>query len=406
MLSKNMNFAPKKGYQKISHFFLTVFISTLPFSSVKVIGGLTPTQIAMIMLGIFLIFRFINSNLRNLASGFEKSILIYLVVACISSIFSNTPSSSFFVLTKTLAYFIFYLLLLNFFNTSSKDEIRKNIFEGVFWGSIVFLFVFTYFSETPISSWLNLNTLNYNKFFYVSFKNLNIYFGNSLDNDFDGSLISRNSIGEVFVLFTIYCSFGKYNIFKKRIIQVISVFFVFCTFSQRSILSIVFTFIFYSLTTKSKSKIIILMKIFISICIFYLLYVINQLELGYFDVDDGDRINQYKIVLQSSNIIFGHGYGTKLSTVTYEAYVHNFILSSYYMMGFLGLLFGLAIFINLTKNLFISLIDRNALSFGLMLIPLFSLSVGATTEGIFSLAGWLAIAFYKSLRDTSNIRLS
>jgi O-antigen ligase len=112
------------------------------------------------------------------------------------------------------------------------------------------------------------------------------------------------------------------------------------------------------------------------------------------DFSDGGRHNQYADAIQqfSSSPFVGLGFGTKLER---GSYVHNFVLGSAAMMGILGLLAALYIHATLLLAFAKGLLcprDCNAAVF--LIIPILSLTVGATFEGLFTVSGWLAITLF------------
>ena len=109
--------------------------------------------------------------------------------------------------------------------------------------------------------------------------------------------------------------------------------------------------------------------------------------------------------------LLGHGLGSKLTEgVKHSIYPHGFILASWFLMGILGLLSSLAIFLTLIvyfvrSSIILLCDDRINYEFTLASIFLFSpiltLLIRGSVESIFLISDWVSLAIYLSLANQS-----
>jgi len=108
------------------------------------------------------------------------------------------------------------------------------------------------------------------------------------------------------------------------------------------------------------------------------------------------RTTQFQLVIDSlSDAVFlGKGYGAKLllPSLGEEVYIHNFILSNFYMLGIIGLILSLLVFIRLLYQYIKAVISPTPDYNLLLLVPLMGILVGGTTEGMFTITAWIILA--------------
>ena len=81
--------------------------------------------------------------------------------------------------------------------------------------------------------------------------------------------------------------------------------------------------------------------------------------------------------------------------------MHNFVLAGAMMMGTLGLIVTLWIFLHVVKELVLGMRATTGFQTPLFLIiPILGMMVGSTVEGIFTMTSWVALA----LHDVSVLR--
>jgi len=162
--------------------------------------------------------------------------------------------------------------------------------------------------------------------------------------------------------------------------MIASIFFTVYMFSRLTIGVIILSLVFQ----KGHYKYLLLSLILAGVVF---TFIASPFEIRHLTLTDPARLWQYEqaITLFTENPLIGHGYGYKLDD---RQYIHNFILSSAVMLGTMGLVLSFLIFLNVCMKLY----KFKHSTFIFLLIPIFGMLIGSSTEGLFTITSWIVLA--------------
>lgn len=356
-----------------------ILFSTLPFYIISKL--IFPISIAYICIGCCAVLGGFKIIYRgkieyNIIFNF---IFLYLISILPSVIYSDS-SSALFAFQKSVIFTLSSLLLYNYLANIPHDKLFKQIYLGSMIGCIILIaLLLKYYLENDIGS-ISYYGLTFGFFGYIF---------ELLSHDLERSReLMRNGVAEVFVLYSLIFLFSTrkskiVGIFFSTILTVIM-------FSRRSFISLM---VIFSTSILNKTKGIIRLYIMfalavIAICLFMVMSHLESVRL--FNLNDPARVEMFQIAgkIINEDVIFGQGYGAKLDG---EKYVHNFVISSFYMSGIIPFLISLMIMLFMLKRVFSTIFFGVNRSNIFLTIPLFGFLVGSTVEGITTISGWLSI---------------
>lgn len=380
-------------FSKINNFLVFIYLLSLPFYSLR----FTSYQVSISLVVLIVISIISVKNLFDSARYAKKYLLplsVYLFIALVSMIIHGSGQISLFVLFKTTVYvvsFVFFSFSI-YVSAQSKGEI---LIERAVQVSILIYSCFFLYVVIESGAWSSIfGGFSYWTFTYQVYSSMNsLLFG---DTDFSSADVMRNTIAEIFVVFSIVL-LGRMGSGKKtdQVLLAIGVLLILLTFSRRGLIEFGLCLAIYLYLRRSLK--ISLLFVFSGIVLFYISGQFDDAGgvFGRFDnfSEDG-RIDQYSRAFHSisENVLFGSGYAAKLNG---EKYVHNIVLASMFMMGMLGGVASLYIVYTLLHDFVSSIRSRVRSYHGLFLVvPIVGSQVGSTVEGLFSPGAWLAISFY------------
>lgn len=371
----------------LTTFVVVLLIASLPFYSFRFLPGeLALPHLFLILtafLGIFKIFdgKFVYSKV-------DIFIFIYLFVI-IFNIFLHNIYEKNFEASKTFFYVICYILLKQLYSSYKEDEKKLILYLGSCLGliSFFFLFVIIIYKNNVYS---NLDTIIF--FFYKAiFENYN------LADDFEGNLMMRSVVGEAFALYTLIL-FSLKKPGSKNYLFILSFLFVILMQSLRSYLS-VFTIIYKQKLLNS----IFIIFIFFIFILFFSSTVTTTFTSGVFGNSDigllgNTRLLQMQYVLGEmsyKDLFIGHGFASKINNM----YIHNFIFSSLYTLGIIGFFVSFGLVYSLLSSYSKFLFFKESNLEILLIIPILSLLVGSTVEGMFTIPSFIVLVIINTKRN-------
>lgn len=370
-----------------SKYIYIFFVASLPFISLNVpVVGLSPPVLLLLLLSVSsFILIIIEGNFPNVLGLLDVVILFYLVI-CLVTLYYSEQGGAVFAAVKSWIYFCSYICLKLLLARFSFENVIKYTLNGIVLGLISFASILLYLI---ILKGITIHGFSYWGGTFVLMEEFINLFPNN--EDVVGRDVKRNSLGEVFVFFTIFIAvvasgLGRIN----RVVLILnSMLLVLFTFSRRALFSIVFTQLIFP--TKALYINFVKVLMVIAICLLYF----GNADTRYVDLTDQYRSQQYQEVFDkiSNHPFSGYGYGEKDN---YGKYVHNFVLSSFYMGGVFALIVSVLLFGYLVSLLFHSFYSKEKyISSYLLIIPVMGMLVGSTVEGLFTLIGWLSIAMFE-----------
>ena len=369
-----------------------LYLITLPFYSLRFTDQ--NLSISLVILVAITVVSAVSLRSAFITSGrLGKGVMLYILVIVFSFLYSDVTAGSAFALIKTIVYSLgFFSITYALILLADKRGVTD--IENAIIASVSVYFVFFLYVVVVTGAWSSiLYGFSYWSFTYKVYAAINeMFFDNS---DFTSKNIMRNTIGEIFALFSIVL-LGRiknrgYLIF---IIFLMSLILLVVTFSRRGLIELSICFVLF-LYMKGSLKYALSAGLFVTI-LYYLIF--------YFGVDTTDTFTRFENIANdarggqfqeafsviSTEPFFGLGYGAELAN---GMYVHNIVIGSWYMLGILGFLASLVLMFLMLSQLSKSILQKQL--FGLFLVvPLVGSNVGSTVEGIFTPAGWLGISFY------------
>lgn len=375
--------------QKVDGICVVALFAALPFFSLKVVTDiLSPFH----LVAIFVMMRLVFSP-RYFVEGIvsrpvvSSSLLAYLMVAAISFSVTSLPTA-FVALMKTSFYFVIFVAASRLMREGQGRLLKSTVANGCLLGLILFLTLVLYanIAVGNNSGW----SFDYYGFTISVFRPVfELVAGKE---DFISRDLMRSSLAEIFVLYAFVfttCWSRKGRIFLLAICVVIALGF----FSRRGLLMLILGAVVVwseGLFKEKKFGARQILGLFVFAMVALLLWIVLG-ETRYADMDVESRTSQYELAARSisSNLIWGVGFGSQID----GKYVHNAVLSIWYMTGLWGLAPIMVLVFAMIQRL-MRLTD-NGISVGsamFVIIPLVGMVSGSTTEGLFTPAGWLALA--------------
>lgn len=380
--------------RKLADVFILLYVVSLPFYSLR----FTSFEVSICLVFLLLVSMFsIKNSFKavKLTKKYLIALMGYLLIAAASVFYTGTDFGAIYVLLKTLVYvgcFVYFTHAL-FLLMSSKGEARV---EQAVQVSVLLYSIFFIYVVFDSGAWRAVSGgFSYWTFTYQVYGSMNLLlFG---DTGFGSADVMRNTIAEVFVVFSIVL-LGRVGGGRKldQLLLMVCVLLILVTFSRRALveLSLCFAMYFY---VKRSFKLVFSIGL-MSVLLYFSLGASGAGSSDVFSrfgnlAEDG-RFDQFAMALSSisDNFVTGLGYGAKLNG---EKYVHNMVLASVYMMGILGGCASLYILFVLARDMLRSVFSKRQEAHAVFLVvPLVGSQVGSTVEGLFTPGGWLAISFF------------
>jgi|GEM_PF-3449674 hypothetical protein len=398
MIAKNIFKFNKINSGQALLFLLIASLPLFPFRSLT--NDISITFILLTMTCVFAIFSLLKKkSIPNVFNKIDFALFIYLSVLLVFVPLSH-EETAYLVVGKTCFYFSCYLSLkITIFNLSTK-VLERTVFYGVIFGSLSLILL----SSIAVAKFsFNKNLLvniNYWDFTFNIFKSINVLFGNENVHELRGSDLMRTSMGETVAFYFIVslCSVVHKNRIGKWLLVTLNAALVMLLFSRRSLLAMVLTTAAYACKNLNRNPVLFfgLIIVFTSVITYLSLTFLKDTHI--FDITVTERFSQYETLLSipGHEVITGKGVGAKLES---GAYVHNFVASNFYMLGLIGAIVGamipIVVLFEYVKSL--RIVNPNPVYYA-MLIPILSLLVGSTTEGVFSPACWIVLGLFGVFR--------
>jgi O-antigen ligase len=200
--------------------------------------------------------------------------------------------------------------------------------------------------------------------------------------------VMRSAIGEVFALYGLFLLLFTRRTTKWTILLLLVVGTIaWAVASRRAGLALVLGFVLLAVRWRRKRVGLQLVGLLAALTIGL---TVLPAYLGRFaQLGSSQRLEQFARALRliAERPFTGHGFASQID----DRYVHNILLGSWYMLGILGLALAVWLVGHLALHTLRSA-DRRSPAVGvLLLIPLIGVSVGSTTEGTFTIVGWVSI---------------
>ena len=365
---------------------VSIFIASLPFYTFRFIpGGFSLTHILFSLIALLGLMKILHGKL--FLNKIDIGILIYLLIIT-SNILFNSIYDKDFEFIKIITYFICYFLFKQLYYSFKECDKQFALISGSIIGIIAFSILLF---KTMLTYNIYYNTDN---LMFVIYKN--IFIENNLSNDFHGRQIMKSVVGEVFALYALIL-YALINEKTKKSIFLIPSIFVVLMESLRSYISLLSIMVKQNTNKKILTVIFALMALII-----FKSAIMSTIETGIFGFSEegiygNERLKQIRYVINNldfNQLILGQGFASKIDD---RFYVHNFIFSSFYTLGLLGLLISCYIFFIILKKYIKLYMLHRYNNFGLFLIiPILGLLVGSTVEGVFTIPEWICLAIFNT----------
>ena len=374
-------------------------IATLPLFAVRGIpGGISlPLAFMLLMVVAIGLRAVLTSQVPAVFSRLDAALCGYLLVALVGLIDAATPEVL-FAIAKSFIYLMAYLAFKMVLIEIPERRLEQLTGIGLILGTISFGLVMLYSLYSTGSLGVLFGSFSYWTVTVQVFNSIDSVFGQSRD-EFASVHVMRNSVGEAFAFYVIAALvYGFRSKLMRLGVAGVNVIFALSMFSRRALLAVCFG-VFGALATEVRGvKRALAIAAMAAGVLGYM--VTSEASSRLTDFSDHARAEQYQEAVQlfGESPYFGHGYGAKLSTGNY---VHNFVLAGAMMMGTLGLIVTLWIFLHVVKELVLGMRATPGFQTPLFLIiPILGMMVGSTVEGIFTMTSWVALA----LHDVSVLR--
>lgn len=364
--------------------------------------GITHFAISLcIALGVSLQFRKKTYRL-NL---FDKALIVFLLIEGIYCVILPQERAV-LVFLKSALYALGYFSIKNICIHLGSSVVQKTLVRGSILSVVCFsiLVVFCMFIFPSNHHRLDFNFSGITLTAYQSLSNLFGY-----EHKMATFELQRTTVVNGFVFyFIVILQWKPKVVFPKIICQIFTLFTVLCLFSRRATLLLVISFAVYARElAKTKPIAATVQFLGLLLCIYiFLFYISDNTHVRAIYLDARTFQMSYVVENLSWTNLLGHGLGAQVpSTQGSEGYkyIHNFLISSFYMMGILGFLAALSLFVPIGVYYVGGLLNNSGLLYPqLLLIPLMGLLVGSSIEGIMSPVSWTAIAVYFSLSESNS----
>lgn len=385
-------------YEKLISTLFTMLIASIPFFSVRnpTLVLSPPLLILLVIVGVVGLKSLITLRMPISISLLDIGLSCYFSIIVLNVTLLPNADGAKLALAKTGAYIGVYLFLKIMLRDISVEQIGIAARNGVLIGTCSFFVIALSCLVITGKLQLLLQGFDYYSVTRNTFLAIDTILGSGQPDDFEGRDIMRNAVAEAFTFYFLCTIVFRFehpitNIF----LLAMNLIFVICTFSRRAFYAIAIVVFGGSIRdSKSIKRAIYLAFLIGSIVASALLLEENASDSRLADFSDGGRFQQYYDAIEQfdSAPIFGIGFGAKLER---GSYVHNFVLGSAAMMGIVGMLAALFIYSS-TIMLFLNGLFRprvfNTAVF--LIIPILSMSIGGTFEGLFTVTGWIAIAMF------------
>jgi len=348
---------------------LYIYFFSLPFYFLKLsfLGGLSINQIVSVLIIIFFIFYLI----KNPIIFSNKIYNSFLLLIFIYSVFLIGNFNEWFVLVKNLLNVAFLGVLINLNKKIGFTQYSNIIILGFSLGMLVLVAIF-FISNYSLFVFTNFS---YYKLTYGLFLNVYEFLNIGLEEDFNSSLIFRNTYGEIFAVLYLLVSNTPFR--KMRVVYFL---FTLISFSRRAIFTLIWYFSKYM-------KLKYILPIFLILFLFLNFNIFENNRV--FSFEEETRLDQYINVFGSiDNVFLGAGFAESFE----GRYIHNFILSNFYTIGVIGLLISCWIYILLVKSFFDSFISSNYLYSSLFILVILNLTVSSNVNGLLTPGAIIALS--------------
>lgn len=374
----------------VDYLCIVALVASLPFFPMKITStGMAVFHVsALLAISVMIIRPLDVMKVVGNSPYFSLPLLAYISIAGIS-LAITTQETGFVAWVKTLFYSLMFFAILSARGRVGEEKFRGGVVFGAAIGLTMFVFVLVYANFKAGAG--GGITLSYYGLTIGLFKPVFEFFLSK--EDFSSRDLMRSAMTEVFVLYAFlfwFYSKGKVNVILVLFCVLLSLGF----FSRRGLVMLVIAGFLWWVSGLLSGKISGSKAIGISIFSFILaaVFVATFSETRLVDLEVSSRASQFEVAAQSinENIFMGVGYAAKVGGL----YVHNMLIATWYMLGVAGLVPIILMTVFMLHRAAVSVryspVPIVAMFF---CIPLVGGMVGSTTEGLYTPAAWLAMAF-------------
>jgi O-antigen ligase len=362
-------------------------VASLPFWPIRVAAGLGTTHLilaAAIPLAVGRIL--LHGSVRYRPDPIDLFLVLYLGIALASTIVSP-QAMGLQAVTKSAAYWGAFVCVAILIRDVRPALIARACVTGVVAGTALFAAAAVW---VVASGQVSIRTLSPSSIYWdLTFP---IYRGLLTSaaglEDVSSADVMRSAIGEVFALYGLFLLLFTRRTTKWTILLLLVVGTIaWAVASRRAGLALVLGFVLLAVRWRRKRVGLQLVGLLAALTIGL---TVLPAYLGRFaQLGSSQRLEQFARALRliAERPFTGHGFASQID----DRYVHNILLGSWYMLGILGLALAVWLVGHLALHTLRSA-DRRSPAVGvLLLIPLIGVSVGSTTEGTFTIVGWVSI---------------
>jgi O-antigen ligase len=368
-------------------FLLAALVASLPFWPIRVTAGLGTTHLILLAaIPLAVGTTMVRGRLRYRPGPVDLFLIAYLGMALASTIVSP-QQQGLQAITKSVAYWGSFVCLAIVLRDVPRALLARACVSGVVAGTVLFGAAAAWVIG---SGQVSIRALSPSSIYWdLTFP---IYRGlltsaGGLD-DVSSADVMRSAIGEVFALYgLVLLLFTKRTTRWTILLLIVVGAIAWAVASRRAGLALVVGFVLLAVRWRRKRVGLQLVALLAALTIGL---TVLPAYLGRFaQLGSSQRLEQFgrTVALIAERPLFGYGFASQVD----DRYVHNILLGSWYMLGLLGL--ALAIWlVGYFAIHTLRAADRSAPAVGvLLLIPLIGVSVGSTTEGTFTIVGWVSI---------------
>lgn len=396
-----------------SVYFFVFCTFLLPWYSVGKIGGAFEVRFFHFAIIILLVRKVFSKrlNIKVIPKATYFTLFMFLTFASffLSIFWAEKPSYGIILFVKNFIYFIFFILISDFF-LSDLANFHRRIVKGAKL-AIFFFVLFNVLVTISLGEDIFFKTLfgvfndeaykiNYRYFFrLVNFNILEFDFSDWGEDDFNTPSF-RNIFGvSLIILYSILDTIKKPKRLEKFTMLFIVVLLLMSQ-SRSSMMIFGLVFVIKYFVNKNSKKLLLAVMIAPIVILIALLF----LDLGVFqrftefseDARIGMLLNTFKEI--KSHWIIGSGFGSLIETNGKINHVHNFIIAAWYSSGIFAFIFTTIISLELGLKFYNQIkfkteSYRYYFIFGFPLLVLVRMMVGGN-NGLPSFHDWIALSIF------------
>ncbi|WP_452221587.1 O-antigen ligase family protein [Lacinutrix salivirga] len=398
-----------------SIYFLVFCGLLLPWFSIGSLGSSFEVRFFHIAIVLLIVKFTLNPKIKIIPTSTYFTFFIFLsfTIFFISIFWSVNKSYGITLFVKNFIYFVFFILISDFFLRDIDNFKRRiikyaklSIYIFVFYNVLVtialgedifFKTIFGVFSE-------NANKINYRYFFrLVNFRILDFDFLVWGDDGFHVPSF-RNIFGvSIIIVYSILDTIKNPSRWEKSL-KVFLIVLIFISQSRSTMIIFLIIFSIKYLVNKKSKKLFLVLLFSPLVLLVALLFFDFGVFQRFTEFSEDARVYMFINTFNEifSNPILGKGFGALIETNGKINHVHNFVIAAWYSSGILGLLFSLIVVLELglkfyNKIKFKSKNFKYYFIYGFPLLVIIRMMVGGN-NGLPSFHDWFALSiFYTSL---------